>query len=95
MKHTLNIPGTILKEAKNLIKDRGVTLDEVIALYLTAMVNGVNQGKALKLDSTMPFGKYRGALVSVIVAADPGYLRYLIGTDKPLVVEPEVMEKLK
>lgn len=93
-KRTIKIDKDLIESLEPILSERSVTLDAVVNLYLRAMLNSLDSGKALGMKDTMPFGKYRGALVETIVAADPGYLRYLIGTDRPLQVEPEVLAAL-
>lgn len=59
------------------------------------MVNTVESGKALGLKDKLAFGKYRGELLETVVKGDPSYVRFLIGSSKPLQVLPEVLEYLK
>lgn len=82
-------------EVDKLLEARDVTLAEVVSLYLRSMINSADSGRTLGLESRMPFGKYRGENVETIARGDPGYLRYLMGGERPLQFTPEVLELLK
>ncbi len=90
----IKVDEDVLSQAKDIATQRGVSLDIIVSVFLRAMVNNVNRGKDLKLDDKITFGKYYGETIYNIVAADPSYLRFMIGADKPIALAPEVIEML-
>lgn len=77
-----------------LLKERGLTLDQAVGLYLRGMVNTSTSSRALRLEDEMPFGKYEGELVSTILRAQPDYIKFIIGLGKTRF-DPEVYALLE
>lgn len=91
----IKVDAQLAETLEPILLERNISLDEAVGLYLRAMVNNIESGKALGLDSKMPFGKYKGEYVEVIAKGDPGYLRWMLGRERPLNVLPDVLEYLK
>lgn len=92
---TVRIDPDLALKLEGVLLARGTTLDVVVGLYLRAMVNSIDRGKCLGLDSKMPFGKYHGERVEEIARGDPGYLRFMLTCERPITLKPEVMELLQ
>lgn len=92
MKLKVNIADDLAERLETILLERSLTLDELVGLYVRSLCNSIDAGKALGIDSVMPFGKYKGERVGVIAKAEPGYIRYLMGGERPVLLEPEVQE---
>jgi uncharacterized protein (DUF3820 family) len=46
-------------------------------------------------QTTMPFGKYRGALISTLVQADPEYLQWMINNCSRIYFSSKVKEAVR
>jgi len=73
------------------LKQRGLTLDQAVGLYLRAMINTSERSRSLRLGDVMPFGKYAGERVEVILRAEPGYIMWLIANNESVRWDPEVL----
>lgn len=87
----VSIPAKLVRDIKPVLAARGLSLDEVVRLYLRSMVTSVARSKALALTSQFPFGKYQGELVEVVARAEPGYIQWLVANSNSVKFEPEVL----
>ncbi len=87
----VSIPADLVRSIKPVLAARGLTLDEVVRLYLRSMVTSVARSKALALTSQFPFGKYQGELVEVVARAEPGYIQWLVANSNSVKFDPEVL----
>lgn len=78
----INVDKKLAERLEPLLKERGLTLDQAVGLYLRGMVNTSASARALRLADTMPFGKYQGELVETILRVQPDYIMFLIGLGK-------------
>lgn len=92
MKLKVNIADDLAERLEAILLERSITVDEIVGLYVRSLVNSVEASRALGVESLMPFGKYKGEKVGVIAKAEPGYLKYLMGGERPVLFEPEVLE---
>lgn len=77
------------------LKQRGLTLDQAVGLYLRAMINTSERSRSLRLSDMMPFGKYAGERVEVILRAEPSYIMWLITNNESIRWDPEVLFMLE
>lgn len=73
------------------LKQRSLTIDQAVGLYLRAMINTSERSRSLRLGDIMPFGKYAGERVEVILRAEPGYISWLIANNESIRWDPEVL----
>lgn len=78
----INVDQKLAERLEPLLKERSLTLDQAIGLYLRGMVNASATARALRLDDTMPFGKYQGETVETIARAQPDYINYIFSNGK-------------
>lgn len=91
----VEVPQKLALEVEQLLLTKGLSLDDTVRLYLRAMVTSSERNKALGLDSEMPFGKYKGELIEVVLRAEPNYVSSLVSNGKSIKFQPEVLELLK
>jgi len=90
----INLPVKLVTELEPVLATKGLSLDEAVRLYLRSLVTTSARGRALELDSVMPFGKYQGEVVEVIVRAEPSYIRFLIANVESCNFTPAVLALL-
>lgn len=90
----INVSKALTEQLEPLLKERGLTLDQAVGLYLRGMVNTSASARALRLADTMPFGKYEGETVETIVRAQPDYIKFIMGLGKTRF-DPEVLGLLE
>lgn len=91
----IQIDSELASDLEQILLERNLSLDEAVGLYLRSMIYSASSGRALLMESKMPFGKYRGELVGTIAKAEPNYLKFLLGSKNPINLSPEVLEFLK
>jgi uncharacterized protein (DUF3820 family) len=90
----VQLPAELVADLEPLLQSRGLSVDEVCRLYLRSLVTTSQKSRALELTSVMPFGKYKGERLEVIIRAAPEYIRWLIG-EKDLKISPEALQLLE
>lgn len=90
----VNLDTGLLTKLEPILKERGLTVDQAVSLYLRGMVNSSAAARALRLTSIMPFGKYEGEVVETILRAQPDYIQFIIGLGKSRF-DPEVFQLLE
>ena len=90
----IRVKRSLVEKLEPILKDRGLSLDQAVSLYLRAMVNGSERCRSLRLADEMPFGKYRGETVETIVRGDPGYMMFILGLGKTRF-DPETLALLE
>lgn len=88
----VTIPQDISDSLAAILTERQITVDQVVSVYLRAMVNAHESGKELTLESTFRFGKYYGAKVAEVAVVDPGYITFLMGSSRPTHFSADVIE---
>lgn len=90
----IRVKRSLVDKIEPLLKERGISLDQAVSLYLRAMVNGSENSKSLRLADEMPFGKYKGETVETIVRGDPQYMMFIFGLGKTRF-DPETLALLE
>lgn len=90
----VNVDRALLDRLEPVLRERGLTLDRAVGLFLRGMVNTSNRAKALRLQDAMPFGKYYGETVETILRAQPDYIAFIVGLGKTRF-DPEVFDLLE
>jgi antitoxin component of RelBE/YafQ-DinJ toxin-antitoxin module len=91
----VKLPLKLANDVEEILFKRGLTMDEVVRLYLRSLVTASKRNRALRLDSIIEFGKYNGETVETIVRADPSYVNWLVSTSTKIKFDPEVLELLE
>jgi hypothetical protein len=90
----VNVDRSLLERLEPVLRERGLTLDRAVGLYLRGMINTSGSAKALRLKDDMPFGKYQGEKVETILRGQPDYIRFIIDLGRTRF-DPEVFELLE
>lgn len=77
VKVCVELPRSLWTKLQPVLAERGLTLDDMVRVYGRSLVTGRNRARCLELGSTMPFGKYQGEILEVLIRAEPGYIQWL------------------
>lgn len=91
----IELPMKLLNQVEQVLVGKQLSVNDAVRLYLRAMVTASERGKALKLDSVMPFGKFKDETLEVVVRAEPKYILWLIDKSTTVKFDPEVLELLE
>lgn len=92
----VNLPAALLAKLEPVLDAKGLTVDEVCSLYLRTLVTASERTRALSLSDEMPFGKFKGETLRVIIRAEPRYISWMLGLDgSNLRLEPEALDLLE
>jgi antitoxin component of RelBE/YafQ-DinJ toxin-antitoxin module len=78
----VNVDTSLIERLEPILRERGLTLDKAVGLYLRGMVNSSATARALRLKDTMPFGKYEGETVETILRVQPDYIQFIVALGK-------------
>jgi hypothetical protein len=95
MKVRVEIPDKLVEKLELILIARSLSLDEVVRLYLRALVSSSERMAPLGLMAEMPFGKFKGEELGVIIRADPDYVSWLVGNSAHFKLSPEALALLE
>jgi hypothetical protein len=87
----IQIPSELLGDLEPLLIQRGLSVEEVIRLYLRSLVNGAKRSRAVSLSDDMPIGKFKGEKVETVIRAEPGYVSWLAGNIESFKLAPDAL----
>lgn len=90
----IRVKKNLAERLEPILRERGLTLDQTVGLYLRGMVNASDRCRSLRLADEMPFGKYEGETLDTIARADPQYLHFILNLGKTRL-DPEVLALLE
>lgn len=82
----------LITKLERILTERKLNLNELIQLYIRSTVNAYECGKELDVDDEFQFGKYRGEKVGIVARAEPNYIRWLLGSERPTQFSAKVLE---
>ena len=71
---TIELPTRLLNELEPLLKDKNLTLDETVRLYLRSLVTRSKKNAAMAPGDDFTFGKYKDEELTVVIRAEPDYV---------------------
>lgn len=71
------LPLDLHDKLSHIVKERNTSIEAMVLLHLTSVVNGYERYAPIGLDTFMPFGKYKGVTLETIIRGDPAYVKYL------------------
>lgn len=91
---TVDLPADLHDRVQAMLEGRRLTMGEVVSLYLRSMVTGAERNRTLGPGDLMPFGKYRGSEVGLIIRAQPDYIQYLLANSQHFSLSVDALELL-
>lgn len=82
---TLNLPLTLIDQIESLARARGTTVDELVTVALTGLVN--YKIRVYDLTTQIQFTRYRGLTVEQVLRTDPSYIRWCVDNMKMELTE--------
>lgn len=92
---TIHLPTQLYRDVSALLEDRHLTLDEVVRLYMRALLTTSKRGMALGLDDDIGFGKYRGEKLEVVIRAEPSYIVWCMQNMENFLLGPDALALLQ
>lgn len=80
----VGLPTDLVKEVNDTLMTRGSSVEQFLTIHLQAFLRQqMSQTSQLfGLDDTLPWGKYAGTTIDVLVRTEPGYIQWLIDNSK-------------
>jgi len=91
----VNLPKRLVEDLETLLMERHLTIDDVCRLYLRSLVTQNKSLRAVDLDDEMPYGKYKGEALAVIIKTDPQYISWFLSNGKSFKITPEALALLE
>jgi len=88
----VNLPDKLYAELEGILVERNLSFEEVVRLYCRSMVTTNARTMALQLGSEMPFGKFKGEPIDVVIRADPGYVGWMLANNERFILAPEALQ---
>jgi uncharacterized protein (DUF3820 family) len=95
MRVRVEVPDRLAAQIEPVLLQRGLSLDEVVRLYLRSLVTTSERMAALDVKSEMPFGKFKGEQIGVIIRVDPDYVAWMLANSKSFKLTPEALSLLE
>lgn len=91
----ISLPKGLTEKLEPLLLERDLTLDEVVRLYLRALVTTSERSRALDLRSEMPLGKFKGEELAVVIRSEPKYVSWLLAEVEGFKLAPDALALLE
>lgn len=95
MRLVVELPDRLAGQLEAVLLKRGLSVDEVVRLYVRSLVTTCERLAALGVHSEMPMGKFKGEEVGVIIRADPGYITWMLANSSSFKLAPEALALLE
>ncbi len=93
--YRLRIPSEMAAQLEEILAERKLTVEDMTLLYLRSFLLNAVKDRCMMLHDKMPFGKYQGSSLELIIKSDPNYIVWLLSNSKSFAIEIEAMELLK
>lgn len=91
----IKLPSDLIEGLKEMVAERGVELDIFLETRLRAIYHAYTFKKVFRLDTIMPYGRYKNMLVEHIIRSDPRYVSYLASESDIFILDEEATQLLK
>lgn len=95
MRLVVEIPDKLAGQLEGVLIKRGLSVDEVVRLYVRSLVTTSERLAALGIRSEMPIGKFKGEEVGVVIRADPSYVAWMLANSSAFKLTPEALALLE
>lgn len=87
----VELPEDLAASVAEILVERQLELNDLVRLYLRSFVIASRRFGLLKLTDEMPFGKYRGETLEIIIRTDPHYVSWMIDNNDTFRVDQTAM----
>ncbi len=88
----VNLPDKLYADLESILIERNLSFEEVVRLYCRSMVTTNARSMALTLGAEMPFGKFKGEPIDVVIRADPGYVGWMLANNERFLLAPDALQ---
>jgi len=92
---SVSVPAELVDEAGALLQQRGVAIDQAVAVFLRSLLRTNRAARVMELGDKLRFGKYRGETLDTIIRIDPRYVSWLTSAvDRPMLISDQAADAL-
>lgn len=91
----VEIPDKLVADLEPVLTARGLRFEELVRLYARSLVTSSKTNAALTVDSEVPFGKFKGELLGVVIRAEPQYINWVLANYDRIKLAPDALQLLE
>jgi len=91
----VEIPRNLYEEVNKLATDRDITVGDIVRLYFRTLVTANKSKAVIDLKDEMPFGKFQGETLEIIIKAEPKYVLWMIKNNERFEIAPDAMKLME